>query len=320
MKSFLEILKEKIVVFDGATGTHVQGQNLNADDFGGEHLQGCNEYLVLSKPSAVVNIHKDYLDAGADVIETNSFGSTSIVLAEYSLADKAYELNYEAARIARGVAADYSTPSYPRFVAGSIGPTTKLPSLGHIAFLEMARAYKEQAHGLVEGGVDLLCLETCQDTLQMKAALYGIFEYFEEARRRLPVIASVTVETMGTMLLGTEISAALTTLEPFDLDVIGSCTSPLLKQPQASFRYAKRRNTRERWRTCPLFPHTGRTGGVPHSLCQRPWGKYCRGVLWDDERTYSATCPCCGGAFPRREGPGIHCRCVEPISGFPLSR
>jgi 5-methyltetrahydrofolate--homocysteine methyltransferase len=221
MKQFLDMVKEKVIVFDGATGTHLQGQNLTPDDFGGEHLNGCNEYLVLSKPSAVENVHRDYLEAGCDVIETDSFGSTSIVLAEYGLADRAHELNFVAAQIARRVADEFSTPARPRFVAGSMGPTTKLPSLGYVSFMDMARAYREQAKGLVEGGVDLLCLETCQDILQVKAGLYGIYAYFEEARRKVPVIASVTVETMGTLLLGTEISAALVSLEPYDVDIIG---------------------------------------------------------------------------------------------------
>ncbi|MBI4535328.1 MAG: homocysteine S-methyltransferase family protein, partial [Ignavibacteriae bacterium] len=220
-RTFLDVLKEKIIVFDGAMGTHLQGQNLTADDFGGEHLNGCNEYLVISKPSAVENVHRDYLEAGADVIETNSFGSTSIVLAEYGLADRSYELSCKAAQIAKRVATGFSTGDHPRFVAGSMGPTTKLPSLGHIKFRDMAAAYKEQARGLVEGGADLLCIETCQDMLQAKAALCGVFEYFEEARHRVPVIASVTVETMGTLLLGTEVSAALVTLEPYDIDIIG---------------------------------------------------------------------------------------------------
>jgi len=219
--SFLERLREKIIVFDGATGTHLQGQQLTADDFGGEHLNGCNEYLVVTKPSAVEHVHRDYLDAGCDVIETNSFGSSSIVLAEYGLADRAYELSFKSAQIAKRVAADYSTPAHPRYVAGSLGPTTKLPSLGHITFKDMAASYKEQARGLVEGGADLLCVETCQDILQAKAALYAIFGYFEEVRKRIPVVVSVTVESTGTMLLGTEIGAALVTLEPFDVDVIG---------------------------------------------------------------------------------------------------
>jgi 5-methyltetrahydrofolate--homocysteine methyltransferase len=221
MIPFTQRLKEKIIVFDGATGTHLQGQQLTADDFGGEHLNGCNEYLVISKPGAVENVHRDYLEAGCDVIETNSFGSAPIVLAEYGLADRAYELSFKAAQIAKRIAADFSTPSHPRYVAGSMGPTTKLPSLGHITFRDMAAAYTIQAQGLIEGGADLLCVETCQDVLQAKAALYGIYRYFEEARTRVPLVVSVTVESMGTMLLGTEIGAALVTLEPYDVDVIG---------------------------------------------------------------------------------------------------
>jgi 5-methyltetrahydrofolate--homocysteine methyltransferase len=218
---FLDILQEKIIVFDGATGTHLQGQNLTADDFGGERYNGCNEYLVATKPSAVENVHRDYLEAGCDVIETNSFGGTSIVLAEYGLGDLSYDLNFKAATIARNVALGYSQKGHPRFVAGSMGPTTKLPSLGHISFREMAESYRVQAQALVEGGVDLLSVETCQDVLQIKAALYGIFESFRTTGKRVPLVVSVTIETMGTMLLGTEISAALAAIEPFDVDVIG---------------------------------------------------------------------------------------------------
>jgi 5-methyltetrahydrofolate--homocysteine methyltransferase len=219
--SFLDIVKQKIVVFDGATGTHLQSQNLTPDDFGGERLAGCLEYLVVSKPAAVENVHRDYLEAGCDVVETNSFGATRIVLAEYGLEDRAYELNVKAAQIAKRLAADYSYGGHRRFVAGSMGPTTKLPSLGHISFRQMADAYYEQASGLIDGGVDLLSLETCQDLLQIKAALRGIFEYFETAKRRVPIIVSVTIEAAGTMLLGTEISAALTAVEPFEIDVFG---------------------------------------------------------------------------------------------------
>jgi 5-methyltetrahydrofolate--homocysteine methyltransferase len=221
LTAFLDILKQKIIVFDGATGTFLQGLDLAPDDFGGDQLAGCNEHLVVSKPSAVERMHSEYLEAGCDVVETNSFGGTRIVLAEYGLEDRAYELNLKAAQIAKRIAQDYSKSGHERFVAGSMGPTTKLPSLGHIGFKEMAAAYGEQAKGLVEGGADLLSVETCQDVLQAKAALYGIFEYFEQARRRLPVIVSVTIEAVGTMLLGTEISAALTSIEPYDVDVIG---------------------------------------------------------------------------------------------------
>ena len=220
-RSFSELLRQKVIIFDGATGTHLQDQQLSADDFGGEHLNGCNEFLSISKPAAVERVHADYLKAGCDVIETNTFGSTPIVLDEYGLGERAYEITLAAARIARSMADAYNTPDRPRFVAGSMGPTTKLPSLGHIAFEKMADAYQVQATALLDGGVDLLCLETSQDMLQAKAALYGMFRLFEERRTRLPVIVSVTVETTGTMLLGTEVSAALVTLEPFPIDVLG---------------------------------------------------------------------------------------------------
>ncbi|MFZ1978853.1 MAG: methionine synthase [Bacteroidota bacterium] len=219
--TFLDILKQKIIVFDGASGTHIQGQNLTPDDFGGENLAGCNEVLVFSKPSAVENVHRDYLEAGCDVIETDSFGGTSVVLAEYGLQDRAYELNAQSARIAKRIADDYSHSGHKRFVAGSMGPGTKLPSLGHISFEDLALAYEIQARGLIEGGVDLLCIETCQDILQTKAALFGITSCLQQLRKRIPIIASVTIESMGTMLLGTEISAALTSLEPYDIDVLG---------------------------------------------------------------------------------------------------
>jgi 5-methyltetrahydrofolate--homocysteine methyltransferase len=218
---FLSLLREKVIILDGATGTHLQGQSLTPDDFGGEHLAGCNEHLVFSCPGAVERVHEDYLAAGCDVIETNSFGSTSIVLAEYDLQDKVYELNLEAARIAKKVASGFTTSGKPRFVAGSLGPGTKLPSLGHIPFMELADAFAAQSRGLIDGGVDILCIETCQDILQAKAALYGVHSVFREMKRRLPIILSVTMEATGTMLLGTDITAALTTIEPFDVDIFG---------------------------------------------------------------------------------------------------
>jgi 5-methyltetrahydrofolate--homocysteine methyltransferase len=236
-KSFLDILKEKVIVFDGAMGTSLQAQNLSADDFGGEQYNGCNEYLVVTKPSAVEKVHSDFLGVGCDVIETNTFGGTPIVLAEYNLAEQSYKLNYEAARIAKRIASDFSTSSHPRFVAGSMGPTTKLPSLGHISFGDMRAAYYVQAIGLVEGGADLLVVETCQDVLQAKAALAAIFSYFAEAKKRIPVIVSVTIETMGTMLLGTEISAALTSLEPYDIDLIGMNCATGPKEMSENVRY-----------------------------------------------------------------------------------
>ncbi len=235
MNTFLETLKQRIVVFDGAMGTNIQVQDLTPDDFGG--LDGCNEYLVVTKPDAVEKVHAGFLEVGCDVIETDSFGSTSIVLAEYDIADKAYELNLKAAQIAKRVAADFSTKDKPRWVAGSMGPTTKLPSLGHISFLDMKASYAEQARGLIEGGVDILLVETCQDLLQTKSALAAIFEYFEEIKRRLPVMAQVTIEAFGTMLMGTEIGAALTALEPFPIDVLGMNCATGPKQMSENVRY-----------------------------------------------------------------------------------
>ena len=237
MKSFTQLLQEKIIVFDGAMGTSIQAQNLNADDFGGEHLNGCNEYLVVSKPSSVEKVHSDFLSAGVDVIETDTFGGASIVLAEYGLQDRAHELNCKAAAIAKKVAQQFSNSTHPRFVAGSMGPTTKLPSLGHTTFNEMSKAYYEQASGLVEGGADLLIVETCQDLLQTKSALAAIFEYFSDKKVRVPVIASITIETMGTMLMGTEIGAALAALEPFDIDVIGLNCATGPKEMSDNIRY-----------------------------------------------------------------------------------
>ena len=235
MSTFLQALRDRIVVFDGAMGTNIQSQNLTADDFGG--LDGCNEYLVVTKPEAIEKVHAGFLEVGCDVIETDSFGSTSIVLAEYDIADRAYDLNVKAAQIAKRLATDFSTADKPRWVAGSMGPTTKLPSLGHISFRDMKASYAEQARGLVDGGADILIVETCQDLLQTKAALAAIFEYFEQIRRRVPVIAQVTIEAFGTMLMGTEIGAALTALDPFPVDLIGMNCATGPKQMTENVRY-----------------------------------------------------------------------------------
>ncbi|MGD1908798.1 MAG: methionine synthase, partial [Leptolyngbyaceae cyanobacterium] len=210
-----------VLVFDGAMGTNLQVQNLTAADFGGPEYEGCNEYLVFTKPEAVAKVHRGFLEAGADVIETDTFGGTSIVLAEYDLADRAYELNKTAAALAKSVAKEYSTPDKPRFVAGSIGPGTKLPTLGHIDFDTLKSAYVEQARGLIDGGADLMLVETCQDVLQIKAALNGIEVAFEATGTRLPLMVSVTMEQQGTMLVGTEMAAALAILEPYPIDILG---------------------------------------------------------------------------------------------------
>src|SRR5256886_8099381 len=237
MSSFLETLKERIVVFDGAMGTNLQVQNLTLDDFGGLRFEGYNENLLITRPDEVENVHTAFLDVGCDVIETNSFNGTPVDFAEYDIADQAYDMNVRAASLAKRIAADYSTKDKPRWVAGSMGPGRKLPTLGHITFADLRAAYSEQVRGLLDGGADLLIVETCQDLLQTKAALAAIFGHLEKNRVRVPVIAQVTIEVFGTMLNGTEIGAALTALAPFPIDVIGMNCGTGPRHMTESIRY-----------------------------------------------------------------------------------
>ncbi len=220
-RTYLNRNEKPLIIFDGGTGTSFQNLNLTADDFGGKELEGCNENLVLSSPEVVEKVHNSFLEAGCHVIETNTFGASSIVLDEYDIADKAYEINKNAAFIAKKAAAKYSSVDKPRFVAGSIGPTTKLPTLGHIDFDELKQSYKEQIYGLIDGGVDLLLIETCQDVLQIKSALLASKEILESKNIDIPLMVSITMETTGTMLVGSDIASALTILEPFNIDILG---------------------------------------------------------------------------------------------------
>ena len=198
-----ENLSQRILVLDGAMGTMLQQRHLIATDFGGPSLEGCNENLVRTRPDIVLGIHHAYLEAGADLIETNSFGGTRLVLDEYGLGDDAFELNLRAARLARQAAAEFSTTSKPRFVAGSIGPTTKAISVtGGVTFPQLIAHFEEQARALVEGGVDVLLVETCQDTRNVKAALMAIERLRSELGRRIAVMVSGTIEPTGTMLAG----------------------------------------------------------------------------------------------------------------------
>ncbi len=237
MSTFLDTLRERIVVFDGAMGTNLHAQDLTVDDYGGPQFEGCPEHLLISKPEAVANVHAGFFEVGCDVVETDSFGGASIVLAEYQIAHLAYDLNKKAAELAKRIASDFSTKEKPRWVAGSMGPTTKLPTLGHISFLDMKASYREQARGLLDGGADLLIVETCQDILQTKSALAAIFDEFEASKRRVPVIAQVTIEAFGTMLMGTEIGAAYTAIEPFPIDVIGMNCATGPQQMTENVRY-----------------------------------------------------------------------------------
>ena len=215
-------LRERILVLDGAMGTAIQGKGLGPEDFGGAEFEGCNEYLSLTRPEVIRDIHRSYLAAGADIVETNTFGATSVVLAEYDLAGEARRINRVSAELARQATDASSTPERPRFVAGSMGPTTKTISVtGGIAFDELAAAYREQALGLMEGGADLLLLETTQDTINLKAGLIGIDQAIAESGQEIPIAVQGTIEPMGTLLAGQDAEAFYTSLMHRDLLWLG---------------------------------------------------------------------------------------------------
>jgi 5-methyltetrahydrofolate--homocysteine methyltransferase len=218
-RDFLAALRERVLVFDGAMGTMLQAAGLSLDDYQGK--EGCSEILCVTRPDVVQGIHAAYFEAGADAVETNSFGSSAIVLGEYDMADRVVELNRTAARLAREVADGFQADGRPRWVAGSMGPGTKLPTLGHTTYDVLLATYTEQAEGLLQGGADVLLVETCQDLLQLKAAVAGAFAGMRRAGRRVPLMAQVTVETTGQLLLGSDIAAALTAIEPLGVDVVG---------------------------------------------------------------------------------------------------
>lgn len=225
-RNYLDALAQHVLIFDGAMGTSLQALHLTPQHFGGEALNGCNDVLVLTAPEVVEQVHRSFLDVGVDVLETNTFRANRLTLGEYGLSEKVYEINHAAASLARRLADEYSTPAQPRFVAGSLGPSGKLPSaddpdLANITFDELADVFRQQAVGLIQGGVDLLLLETSQDILEVKAALTGLQQAFDEIGVRLPVQAQVTLDTTGRMLLGTDIGAALAILEGMPVDVLG---------------------------------------------------------------------------------------------------
>lgn len=212
--SFSERLKQKILILDGAMGTMLQQANLTAEDFGGDELDGCNEVLAVTRPDVLTRIHEEYLAAGADILETNTFGATSVVLAEYDIQLRSRELNLAAAKLAVDAAAKFSTPEWPRYVAGAMGPTTKTLSVtGGVTFEELIDSYQEQAEALIEAGVDLLLLETSQDTLNVKAGSIGIRQAFEKTGVTLPLMISGTIEPMGTTLAGQNIESFYISLE-----------------------------------------------------------------------------------------------------------
>ncbi|MGQ9833520.1 MAG: homocysteine S-methyltransferase family protein [Candidatus Villigracilaceae bacterium] len=226
-RRYLDALEKKVLIFDGAMGTNLQKMNLTAEHFGGEKYNGCNDYLVISYPEAVEKVHRSFMEAGVDVLETDTFRSNRLTLGEYGLAERTIEINRAAAQLARRIADEFAAKTgQPRFVAGSIGPSGKLPSsddpeLSNISFDELADVFREQAVGLIQGGVDLILIETSQDILEVKAAIHGIVKAFEETGVWLPIQCQVTLDTSGRMLLGTDIEAAIAILEDLPIDVIG---------------------------------------------------------------------------------------------------
>ena len=243
MANFLQTVRERVVIYDGAMGTNIQKRNPTLDDYWNK--ENCSEVLVLSRPDIIRDIHADFFRVGCDVVETNTFGGTRTVLGEFGLQDRVREINLAAVKLAKDVAQQFSSNGKPRFVAGSIGPTTKLPSLGHISFDDIVAAYEEQAAALIEGGVDVLLIETAQDLLQAKIATIGVLEAMRKAGTRLPIQVQVTLQESGTMLLGTEIGAALTALEPLDIDIIGMNCATGPAEMNDSVRYLGLNSTKE---------------------------------------------------------------------------
>src|SRR5437660_216509 len=251
MSNFLQLVKDRVVVYDGAMGTNIQKRNPTLDDYWGK--ENCSEVLVLSRPDIIRDIHADFFRVGCDIVETNTFGGTGLVLGEFDLGDKVREINLKAAQLAKEVAQQFSTKDKPRFVAGSMGPTTKLPSLGHIGWDAMEASYEEQASALIEGGVDVLLIETCQDLLQAKIATVAVLEAMRKAGKCLPVQVQVTLQESGTMLLGTEIGAALTALEPYDIDIIGLNCATGPKEMNEAVRYLGLESTKH----ISILPNAG---------------------------------------------------------------
>ena len=226
-RRYLDAIEDHLLIYDGAMGTSIQSYDLTAEDFGGPELDGNNDWLSITRPHVIEEIHASFFEVGSEVVETNTFRGNRITQAEYGLQERVLELNRAAAELARRVADRFGKDTgVPRFVAGSIGPTGKLPSgddpdLSDVTFDELAEVFYEQAQGLVEGGADVLLVETSQDILEVKAAVVGINQYFADSGQRIPLQVQITLDTTGRMLLGTDIASALATLEALPIDVLG---------------------------------------------------------------------------------------------------
>ncbi|MEW6249374.1 MAG: homocysteine S-methyltransferase family protein [Planctomycetota bacterium] len=259
---FLQRLAERVLIFDGAMGTSLHALELPLADYRG--LENCSEILNLTRPDVIAGIHRSFLEVGCDAVETNTFGANRVVLGEYGLADQVHEINMAAARIARGVVEEFSTSRQPRFVAGSIGPGTKLPSLRQITYDALLESYQAQCRGLLEGGVDVLLIETCQDILQTKAAIAAAVCACTAVGRRVPLVVQVTMETTGTMLMGTDVAAALTVIEAFpEVDVVGLNCATGPQEMSEHVRYLAQHSTRR----VSVLPNAGLPqviNGKPH--------------------------------------------------------
>ncbi|HTP44746.1 MAG TPA: methionine synthase [Candidatus Acidoferrum sp.] len=305
-----ELLRERIIVLDGAMGTMLQQANLSAADFGGERLEGCNEHLNLTRPDVVLSIHRKYLEAGADIIETNTFGSTPLVLAEYGLGERAREISRRAAELASQAAGEFSKSSKPRFVAGSMGPTTKAISVtGGVTFDQLHKNYLEQARGLIEGGADLLLLETCQDTRNIKAGILAVQDLSREVGAPIPLMISATIEAMGTMLAGQGIEALWASLDHAELLSLGlNCaTGPEFMTDHLRTLQALTSRFVSCYPNAGLPNEEGRYGETPTSLAEqlerfadRGWLNIVGGCCGTTEEHIRAIAQMAEGKAPRR--------------------
>ncbi len=260
MSKFLETLAHKVIIYDGAMGTNIQRYQLTAQDYGGQATEGCNEYLVLTKPSVIEEIHTGFLEAGCDVLETDSFTGSRLKLDEYGLGALTHEINLTAAQLARRLADRYSTPQQPRFVAGSLGPTGMLPSsndplLSNITYQQLVEIFQEQAASLLQGGVDVMLIETSQDILEVRAAITGIRRAMQQVGRKVPIQAQVSLDTSGRMLLGTDIAAVMTTLVGLQVDIVGLNCSTGPEHMREPVRFLGE--------NCPLPISTIPNAGIP---------------------------------------------------------
>jgi 5-methyltetrahydrofolate--homocysteine methyltransferase len=260
MSRFLDALADRVLIYDGAMGTNIQRYQLTAEDYGGQATEGCNEYLVLTKPSVIEEIHAGFLEVGCDVLETDSFTASRLKLDEYGLGHLTHEINLTAAQLARSIADRFSTPDHPRFVAGSVGPTGMLPSsndplLSNITYQQLVDIFCEQATSLLEGGVDVLLIETSQDILEVRAAITGLRLAMQQVGRTVPIQAQVSLDTSGRMLLGTDIAAVMTTLAGLRVDIVGLNCSTGPEHMREPVRFLAE--------NCPLPISTIPNAGIP---------------------------------------------------------